>query len=472
MTRENASGNTDDYCNILGLEEDSPLLREDFIFGVATAAFQIEGASDVDGRVPCIWDTFCAEPGRVANGDDGSRACESYRRWEQDLGLVQDLGVDAYRFSIAWPRVITDLHGTVNQLAMDHYRRQLDFLNERGIKPFVTLYHWDLPQYLQERGGWLNRDTAYAFAHYADVVSQAFGDRVFSYGTLNEPWCSAFLGYLYGIHAPGIRDRKQAYQAAHHLLLAHGLAVPKIRVNAPAADVGIVLNISPSDPLENSLADRNACLLADMENRDLFLQPLLEGCYPEPVLNRHPESAPLVLPGDMALISAELDFLGLNYYTRNRVGAADNDAGYVTPPYDGADATDMGWEIFPQGLTRTLRHLARHPRTPALYVTENGMASADRLEVDDQGKGVVNDNARVRYLQRHLQAAEVALASGVKLRGYFAWSLLDNFEWAEGYNKRFGLYYVDYATQQRTPKASALALKALMQLRRKSLTKQ
>ncbi|GAB2516505.1 GH1 family beta-glucosidase [Microbulbifer agarilyticus] len=445
----------------LKMASDSPLLNKDFVFGAATAAFQIEGAWDRDGRVPCIWDTFCAEPGRVANGDNGYEACDSYTRWEEDLALVQELGLDAYRFSIAWPRVITDIHGTVNQKAMDHYRKQLNFLNERGIKPFVTLYHWDLPQYLQDRGGWLNRETTYAFAHYADVVSRAFGDQVVSYATLNEPWCSAFLSYLHGIHAPGMQDRKQAYQAAHHLLLAHGLAVPKIRANAPLADVGIVLNISPSDPQQETLADRNACVLADQENRDFFLQPLLEGSYPEPVLNRHPTCSPMVLPGDLELVAAELDFIGLNYYTRNRVAAADNEAGYEALVYAGDDATAMGWEIYPEGLTHTLQHLASLPRCPALYVTENGMAADDEL-----CSGAVDDEIRVAYFQSHLQAAEAAIAAGVDLRGYFAWSLLDNFEWAEGYNKRFGIVYVDYATQQRTPKASARALGELMAQRR------
>lgn len=445
----------------LTLQPDSPLLKKEFIFGVATAAFQIEGASDVDGRVPSIWDTFCKEPGRVANGDDGSRACDNYFMWEEDLALVQDLGVDAYRFSIAWPRVITGTRGAINQAAIDHYRRQLNYLNERGIKPYVTLYHWDLPQYLQDRGGWLNRETAYAFAYYADVVSRAFGDQVVSYSTLNEPWCSAFLGYLHGIHAPGERNRKHAYQAAHHLLLAHGLALPKLRANAPLAEVGIVLNISPSDPIENSLADQNACALADIENRDLFLQPLLEGTYPEPVLNRHPDCVPLVLPGDMVLIQAGLDFIGLNYYTRNQVKGADGSAGYEVSPYRGTDATAMGWEIYPQGLTRTLQHLASHPRCPPLFVTENGMAADDQIR-----NGVVDDAVRVAYLQAHLNAAEDAIASGVDLRGYFAWSLLDNFEWAEGYDKRFGLFHVDYMSQQRTPKASAQALKQLMCLRR------
>lgn len=448
--------------NHLQLPSSSPLLNSEFIFGVATAAFQIEGSSEVDGRVPCIWDTFCAEPGRVVNGDDGSLACDSYQRWEEDLALVEDLGVDAYRFSIAWPRVITDIHGTVNQSAIDHYRRQLNYLNERGIKPFVTLYHWDLPQYLQDRGGWLNRETAYAFSHYADVVSRDFGDQVISYSTLNEPWCSAFLSYLHGIHAPGVRDRKQAYQAAHHLLLAHGLAVPKIRANAPMAEVGIVLNISPSDPVEETFADRNACAVADQENRDFFLQPLLEGSYPEPVLNRHPQCTPLVLPEDMALIRAELDFIGLNYYTRSRICTSNNGSGYDAPAYEGADVTDMGWEIYSHGLTRTLQHLASHPRMPPIVITENGMASADEMR-----EGRVNDTARVNYLQSHLLAADAAMRAGVDLRGYFAWSLLDNFEWAEGYSKRFGLYYVDYETQQRTPKASALALQGLLEARRR-----
>ncbi|WP_458526034.1 GH1 family beta-glucosidase [Onishia taeanensis] len=432
------------------LPKASRLLSRDFTFGVATAAFQVEGATQADGRLPSIWDHFCAIEGRVKNGDSGMPACDHYHRWQEDLELIEGLGVDAYRLSIAWPRVMTE-DGQPNAEGLDFYKRLLDSLRERNITPFVTLYHWDLPQHLQERGGWLNRDTAYRFQEYVDLVSRELGDRVSSYATLNEPWVSAILGHEVGIHAPGLTDARLARQAGHHLLLAHGLAMQTLRANAPQAQAGLVLNMGPNTPHSRRYDDRVAALVGEASMNHWFLEPVLEGRYPELYIRLYPEQAPQVLPGDMELIAQPVDFIGINYYTRGVVSFDREHLIQNHPPED-VEVTDFGWEVYPQGLTDLLVDLNEQYRLPPLMVTENGMAGDDHL-VD----GRVHDEQRCRYLNSHLNAVHDAIEQGVDIRGYFAWSLMDNFEWAEGYSKRFGMVYIDYETQQRTLKDSAKA---------------
>lgn len=434
------------------LPNDSALLQQSFTFGVATAAFQIEGAAAE--REPCIWDTFCAEPGRIKDGSNGLVACDHLNRWREDIALIASLGVDAYRFSIAWGRVIR-ADGSVNEQGLAFYIGLLDELRARNIKAYVTLYHWDLPQYLQDKGGWLNRDTAYRFADYAEVVSKAFGDRVYSYATLNEPFCSAYLGYEAGIHAPGEQNRQAGRQAAHHLLLAHGLAMLVLRRNCPTALTGIVLNFSPCFAASDSEADRRAAKLADQYHNHWYLQPLLEGCYPDLSGQLATTDLPRTEAGDLAIIAQPLDFLGVNYYTRT-VFTAREDGWFSDVKPSIPPLTDMGWEIYPQGLTEMLVQLQQRYALPPIYITENGAAMVDTLQ---QGK--VADTERLAYYQQHLLATDAAIRAGVDVRGYFAWSLLDNFEWAEGYAKRFGIVYVDYQSQQRTIKDSGLALQAL-----------
>lgn len=434
----------------ISLAANSALLQPDFTFGVATASFQIEGAAD--SRLPCIWDTFCAEPGRIKDGSNGLVACDHINRWQDDVELIAALGVDAYRFSIAWGRVI-NLDGSINQTGLSFYRQLLDALHAHNIKAFVTLYHWDLPQYLQDKGGWLNRETAYKFAEYAAVVSQAFGNMVYSYATLNEPFCSAYLSYEAGIHAPGVQNRQQGRQVAHHLLLAHGLAMQVLQQHAPDALNGIVLNFSPCHPASNSEADIRAAAMADQYHNQWYLQPLMEGCYPELLGQLSLNEQPQIAAGDMAVIAQPLDFLGVNYYTRT-VYRANSRGWFSDVPPTSPPLTDMGWEIYPAGLTEVLLAINKRYTLPPVYITENGAAMPDSMQ-----QGMVQDSERVAYFQQHLQAVDDAINAGMRIDGYFAWSLMDNFEWAEGYAKRFGIVYVDYATQQRTLKASAIALR-------------
>jgi beta-glucosidase len=425
----------------------------EFIWGVGTSAFQIEGATREDGRGPSIWDTFCAQPGKVAGGHRGEPACDHYHRWREDVALLGDIGVDAYRFSVSWPRIIPNGRGPVNSRGLDFYERLVDALLERGVAPHCTLYHWDLPQALEDAGGWLSRDTADRFREYAEVVAGRLGDRVTAYATLNEPWCSAFLGYQTGAHAPGMtRGPAAALQAAHHLLLAHGSALPAIRGAAPGAQVGIVLNLNPAYPGSEDPRDIAAAERFDAFFNRWYLDPVLAGSYPRDAWTGYGEDAPCVREGDLETISGPIDFLGVNYYSRGVV--ADNPS---TPwprlrhvAADDAERTAMGWEIYPQGLTDLLLRLRRDYRLPPVYVSENGAAYDDVAE-----NGHVEDLDRLSYLARHIEAVQAARDQGVDVRGYFVWSLLDNFEWAHGYDKRFGVVHVDYVTQRRTPKASA-----------------
>ena len=422
-----------------------------FIWGVATSAFQIEGAADADGKGPSIWDDFCRVPGVIADASDGRQACEHYQRWADDLDLVASLGVDAYRFSISWPRVQALGSGAFNEAGFAFYERLVDGMLARGLKPFLTLNHWDLPSALQAKGGWENRDTVPCFVEYACEVARRLGDRVASICTHNEPWVIAVLGHESGIFAPGIKSRAVAIQVAHHLFLSHGLALTAMRAQSCKAEMGIVLNLSPVEPATDSDADREAVRQADGNGLRWYVEALLSGEYPAEFWSAMGADVPTVLPGDMQAMRVPMNFLGINYYTRVKASAG--------TPYDvksgGLEVTDMGWEVYPQGITNLLLRLHRDYAAkglPPLIITENGAAFADTMSADGQ----VHDEPRVRYLQDHFAAVHEAMRQGVHVDGYFVWSLLDNFEWASGYEKRFGIVHVDYTTQQRTLKQSAL----------------
>lgn len=440
------------------LPANSPLKRRSFLFGTATSSFQIEG--NVEGRLPSIWDTFCATEGKIADGTDGKRACEHYYRWQEDFSMLEHLGVDAYRLSISWPRVIKE-NGDLNQEGVIFYISLLDALLEKGIKAFVTLYHWDLPQHLEDAGGWLNRDTAFKFKDYVSKIVAAFGERVHSYATFNEPFCSAYLGYESGEHAPGKTGRKNGRQAAHHILLAHGLGIRELQRLSPDTENGIVLNFTPCYPSSDKMEDLQACDIADQYINQWYIQPLKEGKYPDVFELLADEDKPVIVPGDMEIIQHPLDFLGINFYTRLFYSAplASDDL-YTELPHK-EPKTDIGWEIYPQALLDLLLSLSQRYNLPPIYITENGAAIADKLE-----NGVVMDLARVSYYQQHLTKLSEAIEQGIDIKGYFAWSLMDNFEWAKGYAKRFGLIYVDFDTQERVLKQSAKAYKKLLASRR------
>jgi beta-glucosidase len=431
-----------------------------FTFGAATAAYQIEGAVDADGRGPSIWDTFSHTPGRTFEGHTGDVAVDHYRRYRQDVALMADLGLPAYRFSVAWSRVIPEGDGRIEQRGLDFYRRLVDELLSRGVDPWLTLYHWDLPQALQDRGGWTARDTAARFADYAGVVFDALGDRVRHWSTLNEPMCSALLGHQSGQHAPGQRDAVAASRAVHHLLLAHGLGTGVLR-DKGADHLGLTLNFTPMTPATDSAADRDAARRLDGQQNRMFLEPVVRGAYPEDVVADLADAgAPLpIRDGDLEVIAAPLDWLGVNYYFCSTVRSAA--APPRTTPFIGCadveecdpvgETTTMGWGVSPEGLTGLLLRLRDEAPGLPLVITENGSAWPD--EVDDDGE--IHDARRTDYLLTHLDAMRTAIARGADVRGYFAWSLMDNFEWARGYAQRFGLVHVDYATQERTPKDSA-----------------
>lgn len=451
-----------------------------FLIGAATAAYQIEGAATADGRGPSIWDTFSATPGRVVDGDTGDVAVDHYNRLDADLDLMADLGIEAYRFSISWPRIQPTGSGPVNGAGLAFYERLVDGLIARGIRPIATLYHWDLPQALEDAGGWTNRETAYRFAEYTRHVAEALGERVHVWTTLNEPWCSAFLGYGSGAHAPGRTDGVAALRAVHHLNLAHGLAVQVLREVAPRAQVSVTLNfhvIRGADGPDSEAVRR----IDALANRS-FTHPMLVGGYPDDLID---DTAAVtdwlfVRPGDTEIIRQPIDFLGVNYYSTTRVRMWDGIAprqradghkdvgGSAWPGSDDVEFltqdgpyTAMGWNIAPDGLEELLLRLSReHPGLP-LVITENGAAFDDELSGDR-----VHDDARLDYLRRHFTAAHRALQQGVDLRGYMVWSLFDNFEWGYGYSKRFGIVHVDYETQERTVKDSGLWLARLIEERR------
>lgn len=422
-----------------------------FTWGVSTSSYQIEGAANEGGRGPSIWDTFSRIPGAVANGDSGDVACDHYHRYQEDLDLIKWLGVNAYHFSIAWPRVIPSARGELNQTGIDFYDRLIDGALARGIEPWPTLYHWDLPQAAQEKGGWNNRDCAYWFAEYAHLMAEKFGDRVKHWVTINEPFCSAWLGHLFGVMAPGIKDLQTAINASHHLLLGAGLATQAIREVSKDFKVGITLNFTPAITLGDSNEDKFAVHLADGFDNRWFGDPVFKGAYPQDILASFGKEVP-IHSGDMSIISTPLDFLGLNYYFRQTV-AFDKD---IKPlPYkqvlaEGIERTGMGWEVHAETFTELLKRVHKDYAPKEIFITENGSAWDDNV-VD----GKVDDPNRVSYLERHLDAMFKAKEAGVPINGYFAWSLIDNFEWAYGFAKRFGLIYVDYETQKRIPKSSA-----------------
>ncbi len=426
-----------------------PAFPPGFVWGAATAAYQTEGAATEDGRGESIWDRFTSVPGRIANGDTGRVACDSYHRYHEDVRLMRGLGLDAYRFSIAWPRVLPEGRGAVNPAGLDFYDRLVDDLLAHGIEPFPTLYHWDLPQALEDRGGWPARETVEAFAEYVEVVAGRLGDRVAHWITQNEPWVISWLGYGRGEHAPGRRSDRDALAAAHHVLLSHGRAVEILRRECPEAKVGITIDVIPMHPLTPSAADVAATREEDGFRNRWILDPVLRGAYPEDMTRRFARILPPVEDGDMAAIAAPLDFLGVNYYRRHVVAAGTNGTGPVVVDVPGGEHTDMGWEVYPDGLYELLVRMHDEYAPPPLYVTENGAAFGDTRR-----NGTVDDPERTSYIARHVSSIARAIEHGVSVDGYFVWSLLDNFEWARGYAARFGLVYVDYETLERVPKAS------------------
>jgi beta-glucosidase len=428
-----------------------------FVWGVATSSFQIEGGATLDGKGESIWDRFCRIPGAIADGSDGDIACDHYHRWREDLDLIAAFGVDAYRFSISWPRVRPGGAGAWNTKGLDFYERLVDGLLERGVKPYVTLNHWDLPAELQDRGGWAHRDTVQRFVEYALGVHARLGDRVAAITTHNEPWVIAHVGHETGTFAPGVKSRATAAQVSHHLLLSHGLALQALRAAGCKGQLGIVLNLSPIHPATASAADLAQARLEDGRLLRWYMDPLFHGAYPDDVLEFLGADAPRVLDGDLQTIATPMDFLGVNYYSRTVASA---DASWQTAS-SGLAITEMGWEIYPDGLTELLLRLHRDYAVPPLYVKENGGAFKDQV-IDGQ----VHDLDRVAYLAAHIAAVGDAVAQGVKMAGYMVWSLLDNFEWASGCDKRFGIVHVDYASQRRTMKDSAHWYRAFLQRQR------
>jgi beta-glucosidase len=426
---------------------------ERFLWGCATSAYQIEGSPLADGAGPSIWHRFVHTPGRIADGDTGDVACDHYRRFQSDVDLLHTLGLHAYRFSISWSRVLPQGTGRINPAGLGFYERLVDSLLARGIQPMATLYHWDLPAALDDRGGWLNPDIAKWFAEYADVVYRKLDDRIKLWTTLNEPWVAMNDGYLLGIHAPGHRSAHEATRAAHHLLMAHGMGVQAYRASG-RNQIGLVVNIEPKYPASDEEADHAATRRADAYMNRQFLEPALRGTYPEELPVIFGQAWPAISASDLATIHQPLDYIGINYYTRSVVRADPSAWPLRTAGVRQKNRThtETGWEVFPQGLTDTLLWIKNRYGNPPVYITENGAAFFDPPTVEEV---VLEDPLRVDYLRKHLRAVHEAIRQGADIRGYFAWSLLDNFEWAHGFSKRFGLVHVDYATLKRTPKASA-----------------
>ena len=424
---------------------------KDFLFGSATASYQVEGAWDKDGRTMSIWDTFCRTPGAVRHGHTGDRACDQYHRYPEDIDLMYRAGIQSYRFSLAWPRIFPKGGSTPNPAGIDYYNRLIDALLDKGITPAITLYHWDLPQELQDSGGWTVRKTAEKYADYAAFCFKTFGDRVKTWITLNEPWCSSHLGYLHGEHAPGIRDRAMAYRAVHHLNLAHGLAVQRFRSMNLKGRIGITLNLSTPRPATRHPEDLHAAdRAADGQSR-IYLDPLFGKGYPQRHLDTEPAVSMPIEPGDMEIIAGPIDFLGLNYYWEDavRFEASAAEEFVIVPSHH--KKTAMGWDIVSEGLYRQIRWVHETYGPLDLYITENGAAFPDRL---DESGTACHDPERIEYLREHLRVCKRLCSEGIPLKGYFLWSLLDNFEWAHGYTKRFGIIYIDYGDMRRIPKDS------------------
>jgi len=434
----------------------------DFLWGAGTSAYQIEGATHEDGRGLSVWDRFVAIPGTTYRGETGEIAADHYHRMEEDVAIMAELNLSAYRFSLSWPRIVPQGTGAVNERGLDFYDRLVDALLAHGISPVATLYHWDLPVALQDKGGWLNRDTAYAFADYAEIVARRLGDRVDWWLTQNEPWCSAYLGYADGIHAPGVRDKSLAVVVGHHVLLGHGLSVPRLRKHiSPQAQVGIAIDFYPVYAADDRPETLLAIKRADTFRNRWFLDPIFRGQYPEDLFTDLKVEPPPILEDDFSIISVPIDFLGVNYYSRMIVrdrengktapGQTGHDESYeAVERIPGASYTEMGWEVFPEGLANILTRINREYAPKAMVVTESGAAFNDHWD----GNGTVHDVQRIDFLRAHIQTVAQVIRQGVPIKGYFVWSFLDNFEWAEGYRKRFGLVYVDYPTQRRIIKDS------------------
>ncbi|MHB8087590.1 MAG: GH1 family beta-glucosidase [Anaerolineaceae bacterium] len=433
---------------------------KDFKWGTATSAYQIEGAADQGGRSPSIWDEFSHRSGTIRNNENGDVACDHYHHWKEDIQLMKQLGYKAYRFSVAWPRILPEGRGRVNQQGLDFYNRLIDEMLQSEIAPYLTLYHWDIPTKL--KGAWLNRDSVYAFEEFSDVCARTFGDRVKSWMTINEPICASFLSYTWGHHAPGLSDPFQGLVAAHHLLLSHGLAVKAIRAHYPDAEIGIALNPASVYPLTDSKVDHQMAKQAETMQNRWFSDPVFKGSYPVETFQAYIELGVLknenpdfIHLGDMEIISIPTDFLGINYYTRQVYHTDQPEMPSVehfkSLPAPADNQTEMGWEIFPQGLFDLLQKVNNeyHPRK--ILITENGASYS--YAPDNFGK--IDDPKRIDYIDMHLQTIARAIQAGIPVDGYFVWSFMDNFEWAQGYSQRFGLVYVDYKTQKRTPKASA-----------------
>jgi len=457
------------FATHAGLMADRVTFPKGFVWGSATSSYQIEGAANEDGRGESIWDRYAKTRSNIKDGSSGDVACDHYHRWRGDVALLHELGHAAYRFSIAWPRVVPSGRGAVNDRGLDFYSRLVDGLLEKGITPYATLYHWDLPQVLEDQGGWPNRATAEAFVEYADVVTRRLGDRVKRWITHNEPWCSGMLAYERGIHAPGRKDWRAALAACHHLLLSHGMAVPVVRQNSPLSEVGITVNLSPSIPASTSPEDHAAARFHDGYMNRWFLDPVFRAAYPADMVAEYGrrghlpnDGSSLIRAGDLRQIAAPTDFLGVNYYNRHvaRSDAIPEEKNaprkvFVAPK---TEWTDIGWEVYAPGLFEVLMRVHLEYRPDKMIVTENG---ASYLDAPDANKRIA-DERRIAYLQSHLAAAARAIDAGAPLAGYFAWSLMDNFEWDHGYTQRFGLCWVDYETQERIPKDSALWLKRLI----------
>ena len=426
---------------------------DNFLWGTATCAYQIEGAVNEDGRGESIWDVFSHTPGKILNGDNGDVACDHYHRWQEDIQLMKSLGLKSYRFSIAWPRILPEGCGKINQPGLDFYNRLIDGLLEAGIQPLATLYHWDLPTALE--GAWLNRSTADAFAEYTGLAAKHFGDRVKMWFTINEPWCASHLSYTFGEHAPGMKDRSKGILAAHHVLLAHGVAVKELRKAVSDAQIGIVLNMSPIHNDPDAPVSEDGIRFMDGELIRWFTDPIYGRGYPQDMLEDYVRMGVMnsvepefIQPGDMELIAQETDLLGINYYTRMFVSTKSE--GFHSENRD-VPKTDMGWELYPEGLYEILERVNREYHPKQLMVTENGASYADGP--DETGR--VRDQRRIDYLQTHIRQIWRAIQAGIPVSGYLVWSLMDNFEWARGYSQRFGIIHVDYQTQKRTIKDSA-----------------
>lgn len=438
----------------------------DFLWGAATSSYQIEGAVEQDGRGPSIWDTFAHTEGKVADKSDGDVACDHYHLWEKDIQIMQNLSLQAYRFSVSWSRIFPDGNGQLkpNQKGLDFYSNLVDGLLAANIEPWLTLYHWDLPQALQDKGGWTNRDVVSAFEDYAFTMADHLGDRVKNWITHNEPWCVSVLGHLTGEHAPGWKNHEAMLQSAHHTLLSHGKAVPIIRQAVNDAHVGITLNLMPIYAASESEATKNEERILDGSFNRWYLDPVFKGQYPEDMVAHYKRKGlpgsqlEFIKPGDLDAMKVDIDFLGVNYYTRLIASHKSDSEKKISS--ESSDFTDMGWEVFPPGMRDILARVHKDYAPKSIYITENGAAYSTGPDGSDHH---IPDEKRIQYLESHISACKEAIELGVPLRGYFAWSLLDNFEWAHGYKKRFGMVWVDYGTLERTPKESALWYKGLIE---------